>query len=216
MGVGYHLYSSDRGGRGIMDIKEHHHPTSSKGKGKTGQSDLHKPYASHEHMGPMVHDEAPEEHAGHGMHTGHGASHEGEHGPGQMPGMGSMEHDHTHAHPTSAAESGMHEGHAAHTDHTGHEQMFRQRFWISLLLSIPVLLLSQGLQTLLGYSLPEFFGSRWIAPLFAVIVFFYGGLPFIKMAIPELKNRLPGMMTLISLAISVAFVYSLATLFLPG
>jgi Cu2+-exporting ATPase len=94
--------------------------------------------------------------------------------------------------------------------------MFRKRFWISLVLSIPVLLYSQGLQMLLGYSMPAFPGSQWIAPLFAVIVFVYGGLPFLQMALPELHNRQPGMMTLISLAISVALVYSLATLFLPG
>jgi Cu2+-exporting ATPase len=123
------------------------------------------------------------------------------------------EHVHEgHKMDVSAAE---HTGHDAHVNHTGHEQMFRQRFWISLLLSIPVLLYSQGLQSLLAFSMPVFPGSRWIAPLFAVVVFLYGGLPFLQMAIPELKNRQPGMMTLISLAISVAFIYSLATLFLP-
>ena len=58
--------------------------------------------------------------------------------------------------------------------------------------------------------MPAFPGSQWIAPLFSVIVFVYGGLPFLQMAVPELRNRQPGMMTLISLAISVAFVYSLA------
>lgn len=104
----------------------------------------------------------------------------------------------------------------AHTDHTGHEQMFRQRFWISLVLSIPVILYSQGLQMMVGVSMPAFPGSQWLAPVFAVIVFLYGGVPFLQMAVPEIKNRQPGMMTLISLAISVAFIYSLATLFLPG
>jgi Cu2+-exporting ATPase len=110
-----------------------------------------------------------------------------------------------------------HAGHGtAHTDHTGHERMFRKRFWISLILSIPVILYSKGLQMMLGVALPAFPGSQWLAPVFALAVFIYGGLPFLKMAIPELKNRQPGMMTLISLAISVAFVYSVATLFLPG
>jgi Cu2+-exporting ATPase len=64
--------------------------------------------------------------------------------------------------------------------------------------------------------MPVFPGSRWITPIFAVIVFVYGGLPFIKMAIPEIRNRQPGMMTLISLAIIVAFVYSVASLFLAN
>lgn len=107
------------------------------------------------------------------------------------------------------------QNHKAHVDHTGHEQMFRQKFWYSLLLSIPVLVFSPTIQNWLGYSLPGFPGSTWITPIFSVIVFFYGGLPFLKMALPELKNRQPGMMTLISLAIGVAFLYSLAALFLP-
>jgi Cu2+-exporting ATPase len=94
--------------------------------------------------------------------------------------------------------------------------MFRRRFWISLLLSIPVLVFSPTLQGWLGYTIPDFPGSEWITPVFAIIVFLYGGIPFLQMAVPELRNRKPGMMTLISLAIVVAFVYSLASLFLPG
>jgi Cu2+-exporting ATPase len=105
---------------------------------------------------------------------------------------------------------------AAHADHSGHEQMFRRKFWVSLVLSLPVVLYSSGLQMMLGFSLPAFPGSQWLAPFFAVIVFIYGGLPFLQLAVPEFKNRQPGMMTLISLAISVAFIYSAATLFLPG
>lgn len=116
------------------------------------------------------------------------------------------------------AMSGNHDDHkddSSHVDHSGHEQLFRKKFWISLLLSIPVLVFSPSIQSWLGYSAPGFPGSNWITPVFSVIVFLYGGLPFLKMAVPELKNRKPGMMTLISLAISVAFVYSLAALFLP-
>lgn len=104
----------------------------------------------------------------------------------------------------------------SHTDHSGHEDLFRRRFWVSLILSLPVILYSNGLQMMTGLSLPAFPGSQWIAPIVAVIVFFYGGLPFLTMAGPELKNRQPGMMTLISLAISVAFIYSVAALFMPG
>ncbi|MCI0399294.1 MAG: copper-translocating P-type ATPase [Chloroflexi bacterium] len=91
--------------------------------------------------------------------------------------------------------------------------MFRRRFWVSLLLSIPVLAYSPMLQEWLGFTAPVFPGSQWITPIFAVIVFAYGGLPFLQMAVPEVRNRQPGMMTLISLAITVAFVYSLATIF---
>ncbi|HLF28465.1 MAG TPA: copper-translocating P-type ATPase [Anaerolineae bacterium] len=99
--------------------------------------------------------------------------------------------------------------HRAHIDHTGHEAMFRQRFWVCLALSIPVLVHSPTLQNLLGFSPPSFPGSAWLAPLFSVIVFAYGGVPFLRMAVPEVRERQPGMMTLISLAIGVAFVYSL-------
>lgn len=107
------------------------------------------------------------------------------------------------------------ENHDDHVDHTGHEEMFRRKFWISLILSIPVLLYSPALQDWLNFNMPVFLGSQWVTPFFSVIVFVYGGLPFLQMAVPELRNRRPGMMTLISLAISVAFIYSLAILAYP-
>ncbi|MCC6499445.1 MAG: cadmium-translocating P-type ATPase [Anaerolineales bacterium] len=91
--------------------------------------------------------------------------------------------------------------------------MFRRRFWVSLVLSVPVLLYTPMLQMWFGFEMPAFMGSQWIAPLFAVIVFIYGGIPFLQMAAPEIRNRQPGMMLLISLAISVSFIYSLAALF---
>jgi Cu2+-exporting ATPase len=101
--------------------------------------------------------------------------------------------------------------------HAGHEQMFKRRFFVNLVLSIPVLLYSEGFQALVGFSVPSFPGSEWVSPLFAVVVFWYGGVPFLRMAVPELRDRSPGMMTLISLAIVVAFIYSVGTvLFLPG
>jgi Cu2+-exporting ATPase len=93
--------------------------------------------------------------------------------------------------------------------------MFRRRFWVSLVLSIPVLLYSETIQGFFGFEMPAFPGSEWLTPILSVIIFLYGGLPFLDMARPEIRNRQPGMMTLISLAISVAFVYSLAALFLP-
>jgi len=120
--------------------------------------------------------------------------------------------DHNMTHESHQRKSSSKHEHLA--DHTGHEQMFRQRFWISLILSIPVILYSPAIQGWLGFSLPVFAGSRWITPIFAIIIFFYGGLPFLQMAVPELRNRKPGMMTLISLAIIVAFVYSLGSLFI--
>jgi P-type Cu2+ transporter len=121
-------------------------------------------------------------------------------------------HAHDHAHDHSHGDSHKHGDSHAHADHTGHEEMFRRRFWVSLALSIPVLLYTPMLQEWFRFTMPAFPGSDWIAPVLSVIIFAYGGLPFLQMAVPELRNRQPGMMTLISLAISVAFVYSLATL----
>ena len=103
-----------------------------------------------------------------------------------------------------------HQDHGDHINHTGHEEMFRRKFWISLVLSVPVLLYSPTIQQFFGFSMPTFPGSQYITPLFATIVFIYGGLPFIQMALPEIRKKQPGMMTLISLAIGVAFIYSVA------
>lgn len=93
--------------------------------------------------------------------------------------------------------------------------MFRRRFWVCLALTIPVLLYSPHVQMLLGFTMPAFPGSGLLVPVLGVIIFLYGGVPFLRMAVPEIRARKPGMMTLISLAIVVAFGYSVATVFLP-
>jgi Cu2+-exporting ATPase len=156
----------------------------------------------------------PAEHDHHDVNARHlGAAPDRQPGAGESADMDRATHGRavTHdAHPAHAD----HSEHAAHTDHTGHEQMFRQRFWVCLLLSIPVLLYSPMLQMWFHFAMPIFAGSQWVGPLFAVIVFVYGGIPFLQMALPELRERQPGMMTLISLAITVAFVYSVAALFI--
>jgi len=134
---------------------------------------------------------AMSDHAAHSTHAGH-----------VMPASTAIPHD-------------DHSAHAAHgTDHTGHEQMFRVRFWWCLLLSIPVLLYSGMIQMWLGFTPPTFPFSEWIPFVFSVIIFAYGGIPFLQMAVPEIQERKPGMMTLISLAISVAFIYSVAAQFI--
>jgi Cu2+-exporting ATPase len=99
-------------------------------------------------------------------------------------------------------------------EHSGHEEMFRKKFWFSLVLSLPVLAFSETVQSWLNYSTPTFPLSEWIVPIFSVIVFYIGGLPFFRMANGELKEKQPGMMTLISMALAVAFLYSIgATIF---
>lgn len=105
-----------------------------------------------------------------------------------------------------------------HDKHEGHNpNMFKQKFWISFLLTIPVLLYSETIMTLLNFSMPSFPGSQWMPTILGIIIFFYGGLVFLKSAKAEIAAKQPGMMTLISLAITVAFIYSLAvTLGLDG
>jgi Cu2+-exporting ATPase len=125
-----------------------------------------------------------------------------------------QKHEHNmhaaHAAPEQPSGHDAHAGHGKnHTDHSGHEQMFRTRFWWSLLLSIPVLAYSPLIQHTLDFTEIIFPGSAWIPFAFSLVIFGYGGVPFLQMAVPEIRSRKPGMMTLISLAISVAFVYSL-------
>jgi Cu2+-exporting ATPase len=139
-------------------------------------------------------------------------------------------HDHHHAMPHAAGVSDKgHEQHGttgqaghgepgAHDRHAGHSvAMFRDKFWITLLLSIPTLLWSGMVQHMFGFSAPTFPGSPYLPAVFGTAVYFYGGLVFVKGGLQELRDRTPGMMTLISLAITVAFVFSLAvTLGYPG
>ena len=128
---------------------------------------------------------------------------------------------HAHHHPPAQhgshaqrqASHAEHEAHAGHDKHAGHSvAMFRDKFWITLALTLPTLIWGHMLQSALGYHAPMFPGSQWIAPVFGTAVFLYGGQPFLAGAIGEMRARLPGMMTLIALAITVAFVFSAATL----
>ena len=159
------------------------------------------------------------------MNTPH---HSGDH-HGDHP---APETDHTH-HPDHASHEhhadadthgqAMHHGHPhsvldedhqvhGHGEHTGHSTaMFRERFWWSLILSIPVVIFSPMVAHLLGYPLPEFPGSTWIPPVLDTIIFVYGGTPFLKGGWKEVKSRQPGMMLLIAMAITVAFVASWVT-----
>jgi P-type Cu2+ transporter len=126
-----------------------------------------------------------------------------------------MNHDHSN-HPADSSHrdhSGHHDhaqSHSAeHDKHEGHSpDMFRAKFWLSLLLTIPTIIWGHMLMRVTGWQAPVFPGSTWIAPVFGTAVFLYGGLVFLRGAAREIAGRLPGMMTLISLAITVAFVFS--------
>ena len=101
-----------------------------------------------------------------------------------------------------------------HDRHGGHSvAMFRDKFWLSLALTIPVVFWSPDVERWLGYAAPSFPGSRFIPAILGTIVFVCGGVVFIRGAFGELADRKPGMMTLISLAIIVAFGTSLAATF---
>jgi Cu2+-exporting ATPase len=127
--------------------------------------------------------------------------------------MDHAEHNHHHepesGHDHAAMNHGGHEGHSG--GHAGHADMFRTRFWISLLLTIPIVLYSEMIQDWLRFDMPGFSGSDLIGPILGTIVFIYGGSVFLTGGWDEIRQRQPGMMLLISLAIIVAFLASAAT-----
>ena len=119
------------------------------------------------------------------------------------------QHDHAASHDRHGADHDSPEGaHAAHGNagHGQHGAQFRDRFWVSLVLTVLVIVFSEMLGHLLGYEPPTFPGSALVSPVVGTVVFFYGGWPFLTGAVTEARTRRPGMMMLVSLAITVAFV----------
>ena len=124
-------------------------------------------------------------------HTSHETSaHQGEH-------AGHDEH----------SEHAGHGEHAAHGGHGGHVAQFRRLFWIMLVLAVPVIAFSPMFAMLLGYAVPEG-GLAWVSPVLGTVMYFWGGAPFLRGSIDEIRAKKPGMMLLIALAITVAFVAS--------
>ncbi|WP_199725938.1 heavy metal translocating P-type ATPase [Nocardiopsis sp. Huas11] len=126
------------------------------------------------------------EHTGHAGHTHHGdhAGHEGH-----------VDH------------SG-HEGHGGHGGHGDHVGQFRRLFWVMLALAVPTVLLSGMFAGIVGYTVPDLPGVEWVPPLLGSVMFLWGGKPFLTGAVSEIRSLRPGMMLLIALAITVAFVAS--------
>lgn len=141
-------------------------------------------------MSSTQHDQHPDQHHDDQHHADHA-----EHG-GHAADMGRVDDHQVHGH-------GEHAGHSV--------AMFRSRFWWSLLLSIPVVFFSPMVAHLLGYHLPDFPGSTWIAPVLGTVIFVYGGAPFLRGGVREAREKQPGMMLLIAMAITVAFVASWVT-----
>jgi len=104
----------------------------------------------------------------------------------------------------------------AHEKHDDHENIFLVRFWVSLILTIPVVLYSDIIQRFLDWTPPSFTGSEYLPAILASIVFFYGGWIFLTSAWRELRAKMPGMMTLIALAIVTAYVYSIVITIIGG
>ncbi|SMQ71239.1 heavy metal translocating P-type ATPase [Agreia sp. VKM Ac-1783] len=124
---------------------------------------------------------------------------------------GHEEHDHSghdghEAHAGHAGHSGH--DHSAHGGHGGHAAHFRRLFWIMLVLALPVVAFSPMFASLLGYELPDSLFFTAISPVLGTVMFVWGGAPFLTGGVAEIKARQPGMMLLIALAISVAFVSS--------
>ncbi|MBV2361971.1 heavy metal translocating P-type ATPase [Streptomonospora nanhaiensis] len=144
------------------------------------------PHARHDHD---RHGPAPRStHAGHGEHADH------------TPHKADQAHLGHHGH----AGHGGHGGHAGHGDHAA---QFRSRFWWNLALAVPVVLTSHMIADWFGYTVPH--TLTWVPPVLGTVVFGYGGWPFLSGAVGELRTRRPGMMTLVALAITVAFAASL-------
>ncbi|WP_425564441.1 HAD-IC family P-type ATPase, partial [Sinomonas flava] len=123
-------------------------------------------------------------------------------------------HDHAGHDMTAQLHAGHDDPHAVHThgEHAGHSvAMFRDRFWLTLGLSLVVVYFSPMFWHLFGAMPPMFPGSEWIGPVLGTVIFFYGGLPFLKGGLGEARTRKPGMMLLIAMAITVAFAASWAT-----
>ncbi|HET9437498.1 MAG TPA: copper-translocating P-type ATPase [Gaiellaceae bacterium] len=139
---------------------------------------------------------------------------------------GAMEHNHGHdavdapevqgrereheLHRAAAEHAGHAAGHGA-ADHAAHGDVYRRRFWITLILAIPVVAYSEMIQDWFGYTAPEFSGDGWVAPVLGTVIYFYGGSVFLTGAWSEIRRRAPGMMLLVSLAITVAFLASAAS-----
>ncbi|MDQ2636383.1 MAG: HAD-IC family P-type ATPase, partial [Actinomycetota bacterium] len=119
----------------------------------------------------------------HDTHVGHGAS-------------------------TDHEDHGAHAGHGGHGDHGDHVAQFRRLFWIMLVLAIPTAGLSGMFAMILGYSVPDIPGVRWVSPVLGTVMYVWGGRPFLTGAVSEIRSRAPGMMLLIGLALTVAFLSS--------
>lgn len=130
-----------------------------------------------------------------------------------MDGMDTHEHSHTGqpAPATGQMDHMEHMGHGGHGGHGDHVAVFRRLFWIMLVLAVPTVLCSSMFADLLGYTLPDVEWIRWVSPVLGTIMYVWGGKPFLTGAVSEIRSRKPGMMLLIALALTMAFLSSWAS-----
>ena len=148
-----------------------------------GSAEGGSPGAGQRHDEPSGHDEQTPTQDRHGGHGNHGTAHGGD----------------------GRERSSHGGGHAGHGDHVA---LFRRMFWITLVLAVPTVLLSRMFANLLNYSLPDARGLTWVSPILGTVIYVWGGRPFLTGAVAEVRARKPGMMLLIGMAITVAFVAS--------
>ena len=122
----------------------------------------------------------------------------------QMDHSGHSEHMNHGGHTTDH----MNTDHSGHAGHAGHVAIFQRLFWIMFAFAIPVVAFNSMFASLIGYSLPDAAWVQWISPILGTVMFAWGGKPFLSGGIQEIRDRQPGMMLLISLAITVAFISS--------
>ncbi len=156
-----------------------------------------------------VEDTDPLAHDRHGGHDAGQMEHEGHHMPAHVDGHDAEHRPSASHHGEHMGAEGGHGGHGAHGGgHGGHVALFRRLFWINLALAVPTVLLSGMFADLLGYALPDVPGPTWVAPALGTVIYLWGGRPFLTGAVAEFRARKPGMMLLIGMAITVAFVAS--------
>lgn len=162
----------------------------------------------HAHDAPDGDDHAAIDHAGHAQHD-HAAHDHAAHDHAAHEHAG---HDHVAMEHSTHEAAGAHAAHGTHGAHAGHGAdhvgQFRRLFWINLALAVPVVAFSGMFAMLLGYSIPDVPLLAWVSPVLGTVMYVWGGRPFLTGAVSELRSRTPGMMLLIGLAITVAFVAS--------
>ena len=166
-----------------------------------------EPYETHRHQGAEAVTAAQREHSdqsGHEAHDDH-VDHNGH--PGHDDHLRHADHSEHSGH----EEHSGHAGHSGHGGHAHHVAQFRRLFWIMLIIAVPVVAFSPMFGHLLGYEVPDtgVLGVlRWLSPILGTVMYFWGGKPFLTGGLDEIKGRSPGMMLLIALAITVAFLSS--------